>query len=321
MTPGINHYYHPNSTNMQTRNLYFSLIILSAIFISCSEQDDEFIPEIPEPGTDVAYLPVVVHVIHAGDEIGEGPNLSEERILRQIEILNEDFRRKEGTRGYNNHPDGGDSEIEFVLARQDPNGDPINGINRVDTTGLNVPGLGYNQNHYAQYAYWDPTKYINIWTSPLPLETECLALGVSTGPDTDLPGSDRLSLPGPGDADGILINWIHFGESDIECHARYGRTLTHEMGHFLGLLHTWGGKDCEFNDYCEDTPAVDVVVSGSEAFMGCAGKPIMIGNYMNYSNDAVMNIFTNDQISRMQYVLKHHPGRNELLTSIALELP
>ena len=297
--------------------------MLSLVFVSCNGEDVitpvDPEPRVPEPGVDVVYLPVVVHIIHSGEEVGTGANLSVERITRQIEILNEDFRRKEGTRGYNNHPRGGDAKIEFVLAKQDPDGLPINGINRVDATKMPVPELGYNQNHFAQYAYWSPDEYINIWTTPLPESSECLALGVATGPQTDLPGTEYLLLPGPDDAEGILINWIHFGESDIACHAKFGRTLTHEIGHYLGLLHTWGGKDCEFNDYCDDTPAVDREVFGRQTFIGCEGDSAMIGNYMNYTEDDVMNIFTLDQIARMHYVLKNHSGRNALLRSPRLE--
>jgi hypothetical protein len=299
--------------------LPITLLILTIFLISCSKSDDNVGPSpIPEPGDGVVYLPIVVHVVHNGDALGEGPNLSEQQILRQIEILNEDYRRKLGIRGFNDHPDGGDAQIEFVLAKKTPDGEQTNGINRIDASQENVPDLGCNQNHYAQYAYWNPEAYTNIWTTPLPESSMCLALGNATGPKTDLPGTEHLSIPGPNDADGIMINWIHFGESNIDCHARFGRTLTHEMGHFLGLLHTWGSGDCETNDYCDDTPPVDEHVYGNVPFVGCAGEEVMIGNYMNYSHDEVMNIFTNDQIQRMHYVLKHHPGRNALLTSPAL---
>lgn len=299
---------------------YAILTLLTILLlISCSKSDDSISPSpIPEPGNDVVYLPVVVHIIHNGEATGKGPNLSEQRVLRQIEILNEDYRRKLGTKGFNEHPDGGDAQIEFVLAKRTPSGEQTNGINRIDASKVNVPDLGYNLNHYAQYAYWNPDAYINIWTTPLPESSQCLALGSATGPETDLPGTEFLSIPGPDDADGIMINWMHFGESDIDCHARFGRTLTHEMGHFLGLLHTWGSGECEANDYCEDTPAVDEHVFRSVPFMGCDGEEVMIGNYMNYSHDAVMNIFTQDQIKRMHYVLKNHAGRNALLTSPAL---
>lgn len=298
-----------------------ALLLLLLIVFACSKTDEGVPPEEPESNPEVAFLPVVVHIIHNGEAVGEGPNLSEKRILRQIEILNEDYRRKEGTRGFNTHPDSEDSKIEFVLAKQTKEGKATNGINRINESELDVPVLGYNQNHYAQYDYWPPNQYINIWVAALPESTECLALGIASGPDTDLPGSELLALPGPDDAEGILISWIHFGESDIDCHARYGRTLTHEMGHYLGLLHPWANKDCALNDYCEDTPAVAEPVYGRTTFMGCQGEMVMIENYMNWSEDDVMNIFTKDQIARMQYVLKNHEGRKALLSSIGLTSP
>lgn len=309
---------------MKSSWYYIFLNLFFLFFFSCNEENEVKLPidghQEPVPGVDLVKLPVVVHVIHTGDENSSGPNLSEERITRQIEILNEDFRRKKGTRGYNEHPDGADAKIEFILANKDANSQPFNGINRIDASKIQVDNLGYNQNHYAQYAYWDPQKYINIWITPLSETSECLALGVASGPATNLPGSHLLKLPQEGDAEGILINWIHFGESDIDCHARYGRTLTHEMGHFLGLLHTWGGKDCVKNDFCDDTPAVDNEIFGRSTFIGCSGETIMIGNFMNYSDDEVMNIFTKDQVRRMHYVLQNHEVRNSLLKSPALVL-
>lgn len=278
-------------------------------------------PMVPMPGEDIVYIPVVVHVIHEGEYVGQGSNLSDERVIRQIEIVNEDFRKKEGTRGYNNHPDGGDAKIEFVLAKQTPGGEPSDGINRINSMEVDVPQLGYNQNHYAQYAYWPPEEYINIWTTPLDESLSCIILGSATGPLTDLPGTEYLLIPQSGDAEGILINWSHFGESDIGCLARYGRTLTHEIGHYFGLLHPWGVKDCELNDYCRDTPAVATEVYGQTPFYGCRDEPVMIANFMNWSDDEVMNIFTHEQIDRMHYVLKNHRGRHALMTSKSLLLP
>src|SRR5262245_32404205 len=77
-------------------------------------------------------IPVVVHIIYTGEPEGEGYNYSIERVEAQIRTLNEDFRRKEGTPGFNSHPDGEDPRIEFVLAQVDPEGEPTNGIVRVD---------------------------------------------------------------------------------------------------------------------------------------------------------------------------------------------
>ena len=300
------------------KNQFFRCIVAFLVIITSCEDTENLQPD---PDTTIYYLPLVVHVIHNGEPMGEGTNLSTERILRQIEILNEDFRRKKGTRGFNDHPDGGDTRIEFVLAKQDPDGKPTDGIVRIDTSLYEAEDLGYGPNNFAQYSYWPPDECINIWTTPLQASVTCIGLGLATGPDTDLPGTSYLALPQPGDAEGILINWAHFGESDIDCQARFGRTLTHEMGHHLGLLHTWGTNECDENDFCHDTPAVNKPVTGRTPYTGCAGEMVMIGNYMNYSDDDVMNIFTNDQIARMHYVLQHHPGRKALLSSHMLKEP
>lgn len=294
------------------------VIVILLFNISCDKEDDHVKPVTDE---EIFRLVVVVHVLHNGETVGEGSNISDERIKRQIDILNEDFRRKKGTPGFNDHPSGGDTKIEFVLAKQDPLGNPTDGIIRIDTSQFDLPNLGYNQNNAAQYSYWDPDRYINIWTALLPEETMCLVLGVSSCPETDLPGAHLIPAPGPGDADGILINHFHFGESNINCHARFGRTLTHEMGHYLGLLHPWGERDCTLNDYCNDTPPVDTFVFGRNSFSGCAGEAIMIENYMNYSNDDVMNTFTTDQIARMHYVLKNSVRRKTLPSATALRVP
>lgn len=119
---------------MRIRFFRYLFPLLFITISSCHKENGITTPDGPEPGVDLIYLPVVIHIIHNGEAIGDGPNLSAERIKRQIKILNEDFRRKKGTRGYNNHPDGGDAKIEFVLARQTPGGETTNGINRIDAS-------------------------------------------------------------------------------------------------------------------------------------------------------------------------------------------
>lgn len=165
--------------------------------------------------------------------------------------------------------------------------------------------------------------YLNIWLDPLPENLIDIVLGEATGPDTDLPGSHLLLDGEPLQAEGIIINTFHFGESNINSDYNLGRTLTHEAGHYLGLLHLWGGGDCDSNDYCEDTPPVNKNTVGcpSNNPLACNGEPAMIENYMDYTADRCMNIFTNDQKERMHYVLKNSPYRKTLLTSPGLKNP
>jgi hypothetical protein len=272
-------------------------------------------------------IPVVVHVLHRGEAIGEGFNHSKARIEAQIRVLNEDFRRKEGTPGFNVHPDGGDAQIEFVLAKIDPDGNPTDGIVRIDVTSVQVPPINFNIIlQSSQYSYWNPNEYANVWTMDLAIPPG-LFLGEARFPVSNLEGlrNDDDSQ----NADGIFINAPNFGlaKTNIDPNFNMGRTLTHEMGHFLGLLHIWGattfdGVDgCSSNgDYCNDTPMVSTYTSGctSAGPLACNGGPAMIGNYMDWSNDICMSLFTNDQITRMRTVLENSVRRKSLLTSPAL---
>ena len=313
-----------------TKQVFHKLLFLFAL-IACSKEevtpdstppDDSEVPEVPT-APDVYVLPVVVHVLHNGEEIGEGPNISFERIERQIEILNEDFRREEGSRGFNDHSNGGDARIEFVLAKQDPDGNPTNGITPTKMSFADLPDdvVKREVDQMGFFSYWNSEDYINIWTAPYGEDAANVILGSATGPDTDLPGDDAFAKPIPGGPEGIVINWWHFGETDLEGDRNLGRTLTHEMGHYLGLLHTWGKGECDANDYCDDTPAVDAPVSSPTPYIGCAGEEVMIANYMNWTSDHVMNVFTNDQISRMHHVLENSARRTSLLTSKGLVDP
>lgn len=280
-------------------------------------------PPAPDPGPpnpDIYRIPVVVHVIHRGEPVGTGYNHSVARIAAQIRVLNEDYRRKAGTPGHNEHPDGGDARIEFVLARVAPDGSATDGIVRIDeTTADNPIDPAYQFDFYAHYSYWPPDRYLNVWSIPLP-GAEDVVLGLATGPETDLPGAERLTPGEPIQAEGVLVNAAHFGPSDYPSEYNRGRTLTPEIGHYLGLLHTWAGYDCESDDYCADTPPADFAIGGcpSTPPLGCDGTPVMIENYMNFSFDRCMNTFTNDQIARMRYVLENSPRRTSLVTSPGL---
>lgn len=111
----------------------------------------------------VYRIPVVVHILHTGEPVGEGFNFSDERIIAQIRILNEDFRRKEGTPGFNAHPDGADTRIEFFLAQTDPQGNPTSGIVRINRSEVPPPsGPSDLITLSSAYSYWKTSFYIRI---------------------------------------------------------------------------------------------------------------------------------------------------------------
>ena len=285
---------------------------------------------------EIYRIPVVVHVLHTGEAIGEGANISDEQILSQIRVLNEDFRRKEGTRGFNSNPSGGDAKIEFVLAKSAPDGLATNGIVRVNVRlkepahfGGSLIAIG------AYYSIWNPNDYFNIWAFPVLPD---ILLGEARFPISDLPGPkgdttfiipgiDTLNGVPVSQIDGIAINTYNFGETHSDS-SKYnlGRTGTHETGHFLGLFHTWGatgfGGSCGNDDYCDDTPPTDGRTVGCPLNrLACDGNRAMIENYMDYTDDECMNIFTIDQIRRMRTVLENSPRRKSLLTSKGLYAP
>ncbi|MCS7152522.1 MAG: M43 family zinc metalloprotease [Bacteroidia bacterium] len=281
----------------------------------------------------VYRIPVVVHVIHNGEPVGSGSNISNANIYHQIEVLNEDFRRMPNTPGWNAHPNGADTRIEFVLAKRDPNGNPTTGIVRWNrnTQGWNAPPYtqAYMEGTIKPATQWDPNRYLNIWVADL----SGGLLGYAQFPDASgllgMPGDQGMgSCTGPANTDGVVILYSAFGSAlkgstGLNPPYHLGRTTTHEIGHWLGLRHTWGDGDCSVDDFCDDTPLCNGASYGCPANpSSCiAGVRRMIENYMDYSDDGCMNIFTLDQALRMRIVLEYCPRRRTLITSPALVPP
>ncbi len=293
----------------------YILIALSSILLLSCSKDDEVQPSIEITKT-LYILPVVIHIVHTGKEVGTGYNLSNERIIGQIKTLNDDFRRKAGTLGYNTHPLGTDTKIEFKLAEIDLDGNPTNGINRVNLNDIVIDtGNDWFFDDLPYYGYWNKQDYINVWVFPFEPN---IVLGQSSVPLADLPGLEDAN---PNATTGIMISTPHFGTSDLVGGSNLGRSLTHEMGHFLGLEHLWGKKEnancMEFDDYCEDTPAVSRRTGNCDGTgnISCNSEPSLTQNYMDYTNDACMNMFTKDQVTRMRYVLKNSNVRKPLTIS------
>lgn len=270
---------------------------------------------------EVVTIPVVVHVVHNGENVGSGANISRAQVEAQIETLNEDFRKKINTPGYNTHSRGADIEIEFQLAVINPQGQQMAepGINRIN--GGRSSWTRDQIENLKTYTIWDPTLYYNIWVVDIAPSGSSQTLGYAQFPVQS--GLQGLSEGGAATTDGVVVHYRVFGNSrkgnfpNLFPNNNQGRTLTHETGHWLGLRHIWGDANCG-NDYCDDTPPQASASNGCPVGRQSCGSVNMVENYMDYSNDACMNIFTLDQKSRMRAVLRNSPRRRELLNSTVL---
>lgn len=275
----------------------------------------------------VITIPVVIHVIHDGDAIGSGENLADAQIISQLTVLNQDFRRAAETHGWNTNPVGADTEIEFCLAQRDPNGLATTGIvryNMGDGNGFEVSELDAN---VKPNTIWDPTRYLNIWVVK-DIYRQISNFLVLQSAYTTYPtasGLEGIDVNVDADKDGIVIASKYFGTAEIFPDGDYaddrnlGRTVTHEIGHYLGLMNIWGDGDCSMDDYCADTP------EAADGNLGCPTDVIdscpdnpgvdMYQNYMDTTNDACQNVFTADQKARMLTVLQNSPRRATLGSS------
>lgn len=287
----------------------------------------------------VYQIPVVVHVFHKGEPIGTGVNLSDERIIGQIDSLTADFRRTNAD-AINTPSDflpvAVDTEIEFVLAKQDPHGNPTNGIVRID--GIkDVYRVNSDKKLLRSESYWPPEHYLNIYVADLQV-----FIGYASFPVTPLPGianeNDDFII------DGLYVDYQYFGVNpSAPSFESRGRTLTHEVGHFLGLRHIWGDANCSGDDFVTDTPTArfdhggitspctypipdNPSTTSYDEGNTCTTEdnpdlPDMFQNYMDYTDDICMNLFTAGQKLRMRTVLENSPRRLSLLTSPGLIEP
>ncbi len=273
----------------------------------------------------VVTIPIVFHIMHSGTAVGSGLNISSALIDAQVQQLNDDFRRATGTAGFNTNPVGADLEIEFCLAAVDPDGNVLSepGIDRINapSIGLQSPGytVNYLDNTVKPATIWDPEQYVNVWVSPINLFFFTV-LGYAQFPSLSglagLNEDEGLAL-----TDGVVVSTETVGSINFPNPnggaVGGGRTLTHELGHFFGLRHIWGDGGCGADDFCSDTPLSDGSNSGCQIGSVSCGSVDMVENYMDYSNDACMNIFTQDQKARVDAVLLNSPRRVELLSSNA----
>ncbi|MBT8189169.1 MAG: zinc metalloprotease, partial [Bacteroidia bacterium] len=248
--------------------------------------------------TGVITIPVVVHVVYNTT----AENVSNAQITSQMTVLTDDFRRLNSDAN-NTWPQAADSEIEFCLATVDPNGNPTTGITRTSSSNTS-----FNLNDQVKFNSsggkdaWPAADYLNIWVCDL----ESGYLGYA-----QFPG-------GPANTDGVVVDYEAFGTNgSAQAPFNLGRTGTHEVGHWLNLRHIWGDGNCNVDDFVNDTPKSD------DANYGCASGHVscsttdMVENYMDYSDDACMNLYTSGQKDRMRALFDTGGARESLLNSSA----
>ena len=257
---------------------------------------------------EIITIPVVVHVIFKTTE----QNISDDQVLSQIQVLNKDFRRLNADAV--NTPAAfqsiaADSRIMFCLAQVTPEGRPTKGIVRRYTDKDFF--LGDDAMKYTAAGgddAWDSKKYLNIWV--------CCLFGRSLGYATP-PG-------GQPDLDGVVINFDVFGTRGIvRAPFNLGRTATHEIGHWLGLKHLWGDVSCGSDDV-DDTPRQMGYNYGCPSFphvTSCSenGNGDMFMNFMDFSDDACMNSFSNGQKRKMRSLFALGSIKNSFLNSFACD--
>ena len=253
-------------------------------------------------------IPVVVHVIYKNSS----QNISDAQIFSQIDILNEDFRMNNSDASSVPSAFAGaaaDCEIEFCLAVRDPNGNITTGITRTYTTTSSFSG--YTSMKYSSTGgqdAWNTSDYLNIWVCNLASGL----LGFATFPG------------GNSSTDGVVCDYAYFGNTGTATSPYdLGRTATHEVGHWLNLYHIWGDSYCG-NDYVSDTPKHEESNYGCPSYphaSSCSGTGSsgeMFMNYMDYTNDACMFMFSTGQKNRMRATL--NGSRSSLLSSLGCQV-
>jgi hypothetical protein len=264
-------------------------------------------------------IPVVIHVLWRV----EADNLPVAQLLSQLDVLNEDFRGHNADRdaipaAFRN--EAGDALVEFALATRDPQGRATTGITRRQTPHANFPYDGsaaataqldllIKTGEHGAPA-WPCEHYLNLWVCPL---------GGGLLGYAQFPG-------GAAQTDGVVVRSSAFGRvGALSADYALGRTCTHEVGHWLDLLHVWGddGSACTGSDAVADTPNQGGPNLGKPAFphLSCGNGPAgdMYMDFMDYVDDAAMCMFTRGQVERMAATLAG--PRASLLESPGLMQP
>ena len=264
----------------------------------------------------IVTIPVVVHIVYRT----AAENITNAQAISQVQVLNDDFAKLNIDANKVTQPTfstvAAGANIRFCLAQRDPNGNPTTGVVRYTTT---VTAFNTNDNvknsATGGATAWDVTKYVNIWVCNLGTSL----LGYGEFPTTSLSNTW-----------GLVLNYRYTGSGgSAQAPFNLGRTGTHEFGHCFNLFHIWGddGGACTGSDQCADTPnqansSGGAFPQGSIQTDACSPSSpgYMWMNYMDYTDDGSMYMFTAGQVARMEAVVNTSPW-NILQSSNACSPP
>ena len=249
------------------------------------------------PG-DTINIPVVFHIVLTNPDI-----ITDAQIQAQLNVLNNDFA------GLNSDsailpaafkPLFGKSLVQFKLAQRTPDNEPTDGITRA-VTSIPIFGTLDKTLKYTTLGgddAWDHNRYFNVWITNL---AGGFILGYATLPGMVPPGED-----------GVVIHYTTLPADSLTKYNR-GRTLTHETGHYFYLYHIWGDENgCAGTDLVDDTPNQTTFTGDCPggAIRTDACSPVSPGilyeNYMDYTDDACMCLFTKGQVARMETAINDY---------------
>jgi hypothetical protein len=256
----------------------------------------------------VVNVPIIFHIITGS--ASDASNINAIYVNAQIDQLNKDFNNLAGS----TNPVAYSADINFIPAVVDPSGNQLAepGIDRV--TGY--PGtLSTNDfdNTIKPATIWDRSLYANVWTGDLSGGLLGYAQFPSNSTLNGFPANGGSAL-----TDGVVCLYTSIGSvaTPYPTGGVYaaGRTLTHEVGHWLGLRHIWGDATCG-DDFCADTPTQSGSSTGCPNTTTCDGQLDQVQNFMDYSYDTCMDLFTFDQVARVITVIDNADGISDLPNS------
>lgn len=303
----------------------------------------------PQKTTAQNPIPVVFHIVLTPQQQAAIGGISgiQKRIEAQMKVLNQDFNATNTDRNLipnSFQPLMGNANMSFALARTAPDGTETPGYTITNTTRLGFTSenglgsaFGFSSAKYTSAEgkdAWDPTSYLNIWViNPLnDPGSSGLLLGLAI-PYYYIVGNYGV----PQNEMGVVLHYRALGKRENPLdnyiqNADNGRTLTHEIGHMFYLFHTWGDDDgkCSFNggkdDGIEDTPEQAYPSSGCPTYPqydGCTqtGAGTMYMNFMDYTNDVCMHMFSKEQTERMRSTINTGEGMFSLTQHPELLVP